>query len=351
MEVSSLNADTVVLVGPAGTVDVKVVGVEAGMLLFVTPRSELLPAASYTLFIQGANDTDGQSLPFSAITFTTAALNGAENPGNPPPSGSAAEHGGATQAGSGASPAPAFFLPGDPSRIPLSAAGGPATGTATGHFYTHALVDSLLRRVAGPAGAEPSADADDLDPTELWSLEARNFRGDWRSLRRSYARKTLPVRSETRQAIYGESRVKGLTPQSVASGALGKLIDEGVFALPSGATSVTGQALKLNGRPLSGVQLSIGGVVTYTDANGEFALSNVPSGHQILVIDGGQGTPARRYGRYEYGISIEAGKINALPFIVWMTRMDRDGNSVIASPTMNPTVVTNPDIPGLELRI
>jgi hypothetical protein len=88
-----------------------------------------------------------------------------------------------------------------------------------------------------------------------------------------------------------------------------------------------------------------------SDANGEFLLTEVPSGGQTLVIDASSASQQRRYGRYEYRMNVRAGQMNALPFVIWMSRLDL-GNAVrIASPTMGETVVTTPRIPGLELRI
>jgi RHS repeat-associated protein len=74
MLVTSLNDRTVTLIGPHGPVPVRVVPVELGSLLFVTPLEDLLPDSAYTLFISGASDLRGQSLPFTAIAFGTAAL-------------------------------------------------------------------------------------------------------------------------------------------------------------------------------------------------------------------------------------------------------------------------------------
>ena len=51
---------------------------EQGLLLFVTPTEELLPASYYTLFIRGATTPQGQSLPLVTLNFQTSAL----TPGN-----------------------------------------------------------------------------------------------------------------------------------------------------------------------------------------------------------------------------------------------------------------------------
>lgn len=74
LAVQSLNSATVTLIGPAGAVPATVVPAEEGLLLFITPTQELLPASSYTLFIQGAADLAGTALPMVTIGFSTAAV-------------------------------------------------------------------------------------------------------------------------------------------------------------------------------------------------------------------------------------------------------------------------------------
>ena len=74
LDVKSLNAATVTLIGPDGTVPAAVVPVEQGMLLFVTPRQPLLPASYYTLFVNGARTPAGTPMPFTTLGFETAAL-------------------------------------------------------------------------------------------------------------------------------------------------------------------------------------------------------------------------------------------------------------------------------------
>ncbi|MDE2346500.1 MAG: Ig-like domain-containing protein, partial [Gammaproteobacteria bacterium] len=76
LNVATLNDSTVTLIGPTGLLGAKVVPVEQGMLLFVTPVEELLPASNYTLFIRGALDAQGRPLPLSSLNFKTASLSG-----------------------------------------------------------------------------------------------------------------------------------------------------------------------------------------------------------------------------------------------------------------------------------
>lgn len=72
--VATLNTGTVTLLGSSGPVPLKAIPAEGGLLLFVTPIAPLQPASKYTLFISGARDQADAELPFSAVGFTTAAL-------------------------------------------------------------------------------------------------------------------------------------------------------------------------------------------------------------------------------------------------------------------------------------
>lgn len=77
---ASLNVNTVTLLGPTGPVDITVVPVEGGRGLVVTPKTDLRPAARYTLFLNAAVDELGTALPFTAIGFSTESLAGAPIP-------------------------------------------------------------------------------------------------------------------------------------------------------------------------------------------------------------------------------------------------------------------------------
>src|SRR5499427_7007777 len=66
-------AGTVTLSGPAGPEAAIVVAAEGGMLVFVTPRSPLAQAATYTLTVNGAVDATGLLVPFTSVPFQTAS--------------------------------------------------------------------------------------------------------------------------------------------------------------------------------------------------------------------------------------------------------------------------------------
>jgi RHS repeat-associated protein len=256
LQPGSLTDQTVTLMGPNGPVDSSVVAAEGGMLVFVTPKQQLLPGSRYTLFVKGAQDAGHRPLPFTAVDFQTVSL-----------------------------PAP----------------------------------EQRKTTAAPVAAARPDIPDTEPDDTEMWVPAKRNLTGVWRSGQASLAKKHAPAHK---------------------------------MAAPAGVTALSGQVLRLNGQPLAAVTLSVGGKSAVTDSNGEFLLSDLPSGGQTLVIDGSTADRQRRhYGRYEYRATIEAGKTNALPFVIWMTRLDTKHQETIASPTATETVLTNPGIPGLELHI
>src|SRR5262249_21232326 len=57
------------------------------------------------------------------------------------------------------------------------------------------------------------------------------------------------------------------------------------------------------------------------------------------------------YGLFEYGAEVPAGQTTVLPFVVWMTPLDKQHEVKIPSPTTEEVVITNPNLPGLELHI
>jgi RHS repeat-associated protein len=121
---------------------------------------------------------------------------------------------------------------------------------------------------------------------------------------------------------------------------------------PAGVTALAGQALTLVGDPLADVTLAIGARRVRTDATGRFLLSGVPAGPQEVVIDGRTASqPGRRYGVFEVGVTLAAGRTTALPYSIWMPRIDTAHAVTIPSPTTKEVVITTPKIPGLEVRI
>ena len=83
LDVATANASTVILSGPGGVVSAKVIGAEAGRLVFITPVSPLEPATTYTVSIAGATDVQNLSVQQARIQFTTSAVATSGNGVNP----------------------------------------------------------------------------------------------------------------------------------------------------------------------------------------------------------------------------------------------------------------------------
>ena len=119
-----------------------------------------------------------------------------------------------------------------------------------------------------------------------------------------------------------------------------------------GITALAGQVLTLNGKPLDKVTLQIGGRSVTTDATGRFLLSEIPAGHQVMLIEGRTASRNKQvYGTFKVGVKIVAGKTNPLGYTIWMPKLDVNNAVTISAPTRGPVSLTNPKIPGLELRL
>ncbi len=121
---------------------------------------------------------------------------------------------------------------------------------------------------------------------------------------------------------------------------------------PRGTTALAGQVLKLNGEPLEHVTLEIGNQRAQSDSTGRFLLTDIPSGHQVFIIEGATAnSPGKTYGRFEFGDEIKSGVTNKLDFKIWMSLLDMAHEVTIPSPTVKETTVTTPTMPGLSLHL
>lgn len=121
---------------------------------------------------------------------------------------------------------------------------------------------------------------------------------------------------------------------------------------PPGVTAISGQILKLNGKPLANVTVRIGNQTALSDETGRFLLKGVPSGHDVMVVEAATANRGKTtYGHYEIGLEVVGGKTNVLGYTIWMTALDATHTVTIPSLTSSETVVTTPSLPGLELHI
>jgi RHS repeat-associated protein len=122
---------------------------------------------------------------------------------------------------------------------------------------------------------------------------------------------------------------------------------------PAGTTALAGQALKVDGLPIRGLEVGIEGtsVATRTDRAGRFLLERVPAGHQVLHIDGGMDPGGRDVGAYEIGVDLAAERTTVLDYTIWLTPLDDAGDLRVESPTKREVSLTTPRVPGLEVKL
>jgi hypothetical protein len=80
LSVASLTSDTIVLSGPDGVVDARIVAAENGRLGFVWPAHRLTDNATYVVSVSGAMDRFGVPVVPASMTFTTVRLSDPAEP-------------------------------------------------------------------------------------------------------------------------------------------------------------------------------------------------------------------------------------------------------------------------------
>jgi len=121
---------------------------------------------------------------------------------------------------------------------------------------------------------------------------------------------------------------------------------------PAGLTSLAGQVLTLDGNPLANVLVQIDSRLATTDETGRFVVKDIGSGHHIMLVDGGPASSkGSTYGIYRVGVDLKAGQTNSLNYTVWMPALDTQHVVKISSPTTRDLVITNPNVPGVELHL
>lgn len=196
----------------------------------------------------------------------------------------------------------------------------PLSSLAPGTTYTISLSGASDRvNVVNPAllTFTTAGKSDEFQTDEDWIPNEQNFNGNWRSKTNNSPLQSLP----TLQAA-------------------------------EGVTALAGQVLVLNGRALSNVTIKVGSTSATTDDTGRFLLQEVATGHQVMIIDGRTAsTGSKVYGIFKVGVDIIEGKTNPLGYTVWMPKLDTKNVITISSPTTTNVTVSNPKIPGLELRL
>jgi len=306
----SLTQRTVTLIGPNGATPVGVVPAENGRLLFVVPQHELLPGARYTLFVANASTKDDELLPLMTLAFGTATKGTSQVAADsdvqqPMPVADAGDNGTA----SGASGETTQSLPKPPVTLHLSAGS---------EVVSKALAESC----------------------------------ESKELLRGY--RFCHSNGEVKGGIFTPgfnntaARWRLNTPEPDLLSAAG--LPAG--ALHGGVTSLFGSVRRIDDAPVANVTVSIGSLSTRTDAEGRFVLNDVPSGHQVLFVDGS----TANHGAFEYGEFLAAADIdpnvaNAMPHNMYIPRITARDKVKVPSPTTTETVISHPSVPGLEIHI
>jgi RHS repeat-associated protein len=124
------------------------------------------------------------------------------------------------------------------------------------------------------------------------------------------------------------------------------------YEAAAGETALAGQVLAMDGEPLAGVTLRLAAASTTTDGTGRFLLTGLDAGRSILEIDGGTAAySGRTYGIFDAAVELAPDTTTALPFTIWLPRVDTANTIAIASPTTDEVVLTSPRIPGLEVHL
>ena len=119
-----------------------------------------------------------------------------------------------------------------------------------------------------------------------------------------------------------------------------------------GVTAVSGHVRGLDGAPLAGIPVRVDDVRTTTDAQGRFLVSGVRPNATTVIVDGyAAKTEPVRYGTFRIRAKVVAGSTTALDATVWLPRLDTKHTQKLDTPTKRDTVLTTPDIPGLEVRV
>ena len=293
VDVRQLTRSTITLLGPEGVVPTRVVGTEGGRLAFVQLPDDLYPGSRYTLFVKGLHTTAGAAVPYTAVGFTTAHV--------------------------------------FPESVVMA---------GQGH-----------RRSPSSVVADSAMPASDAPPLYLMA-------GDG---------KVSCSGHETDQLCRAQSFIKdgawypGLNNAPNLTGSHWRLYQPYQHlpdthaleaSLPKGGAALIGQVRQIDETPVANVEVSIGGNKVRTDARGVFVLKGLIPGRQDVFVDGGSAShDTVNYGRFLVGADVKAKTITHMPFVMYLPRVLPRDEIALPSPTTRETVLTHPDMPGLELHV
>ena len=290
MDLRALNPKTITLLGPEGAVPIRVVGTNDGRQAFVQLPDDLYPGSRYTLFVKGLRTAQGATVPYTVVGFDTAHTAGTS----------------VVMAGQGALPVPhaATADTVSSSEPPLYLMAGNGQDVCSNATDQLCRTHSIVRDGAFYPGQNNAPDATG---------------GHWR--------------------LYAKHQSLSDTHALEA-------------ALPKGSTALIGQLRQIDETPVANVEVSIGGQVVKTDAQGVFVLKGLTAGRQEVFVDGGTASHGEvTYGRFLVGADVKAKTITHMPFVMYLPRILPRDEITLPAPTTREVVLRHPDMPGLELHI
>jgi hypothetical protein len=118
----------------------------------------------------------------------------------------------------------------------------------------------------------------------------------------------------------------------------------------AGFGSLRGRIVNTNLFPLEGVTIKVKNLETATNSDGYFLLENIPTGKRVLLIDGStEKGQTNHYPTIPLNVDIEPGVINEMPFQVYL-HQQKNRNFKDINPDED-TILTDPEVPGFEMRI
>jgi YD repeat-containing protein len=121
-------------------------------------------------------------------------------------------------------------------------------------------------------------------------------------------------------------------------------------AVSLGTGSLAGRILNTEMWPVEGVTIKVKGRSAQTDANGDFRLDGLPAGKRTLLMDGSTAREAGgHYPTIPITVDIAANQVNPLQFQPYLHRQ-KARNFVPIDPGRD-TILTDPEVPGFEMRI
>lgn len=116
-----------------------------------------------------------------------------------------------------------------------------------------------------------------------------------------------------------------------------------------GFGSLEGRILNTDTIPLRGVSIKIGNLRAQTNHNGSFRLDNIPAGKRVILMDGSTTVDNDHYPTIPITVEIAANQLNPMPFQPYLHKQ-KGRNFVNINPAQD-TILTDPELPGFELRI